>query len=93
MLALTDTASNVIKALTERTAAPEGAGLYIAMTPDGTEGLTVSMASMPQQGNEVVESDGARVFLEPTAASMLEEQVLDARVDEDGRVEFMLAPR
>ena len=91
MLTLTDQASIVIRALAERTDAPADAGLRIATPPNGDEGLVVSTAASPVQGDQVIESDGARVFLEQNAAMILEDQTLDARVDESGRVEFVLA--
>lgn len=91
MLTLTDQATNVIRALAEKTDAPEQAGLRIAAPGDGTEPLTVTAAITPEAGDEVVEENGARVFLEPAAAMLLGDQMLDAHVDDDGRVEFMLA--
>jgi iron-sulfur cluster assembly protein len=91
MLTLTDQASHVIRALAEKTDAPEQAGLRIAAPSNGSEALTVTSAVTPEAGDEIVEDNGARVFLEPAAATLLGDQMLDARVDDDGRVEFMLA--
>jgi Fe-S cluster assembly iron-binding protein IscA len=47
-------------------------------------------AEEPETGDHVVEDDGARVFVETTAASMLGESILDAEVDDDGNVQFLL---
>ena len=91
ILTLTDQASHVIRALAEKTDDPEQAGLRIAAPGNGSEALTVKSAVTPEAGDEIVEDNGARVFLEPAAATLLGDQMLDARVDDDGRVEFMLA--
>ena len=47
----------------------------------------------PQPGDQVLEEDGARVFLEETAAVTLDDKVLDAAVDEGGGVQFSIAPQ
>ena len=38
----------------------------------------------------MVESAGARVFLEPNAAVVLDDKVLDAQLDEGGAVTFAI---
>ena len=43
-------------------------------------------------GDAVVEQDGAKVYLDETAAVALGDQVLDAAVDESGGVQFSLLP-
>ena len=43
-----------------------------------------------QPGDQVVEQAGATVYLDESAATMLDDKVLDAAVDEGGRVEFAL---
>jgi Fe-S cluster assembly iron-binding protein IscA len=45
---------------------------------------------LPAEDDEVIEEHGARVFLEPAAASLLDDKVLDANVEED-RVAFTIA--
>jgi iron-sulfur cluster assembly protein len=47
---------------------------------------------LPGEDDEVIEELGARVFLESTAASLLEDKVLDATVEND-RIAFMLTDR
>jgi Fe-S cluster assembly iron-binding protein IscA len=42
-------------------------------------------------GDQVLEEDGARVFLEETAAETLEDKVLDAQVDDNGGVQFTIS--
>jgi hypothetical protein len=41
----------------------------------------------------VLEEDGARVFLEEIAADTLEDKILDAQVDDQGGVQFTIAPQ
>ena len=91
MLALTENATNVIPSLGSRRELPEGAGLPIASTAsDGPERLAVWTATAPEAGDEVADNGGARVFLERGAAAVLDDKVLDARVDDQGAVEFLL---
>ena len=71
--------------------APDTAGLRIARgtTPDGQEGLALSVADRPEPDDAVVEAEGTPVFLEREAAEMLDDKVLDARV-QDGQIGFAL---
>lgn len=92
MLTLTENASAVIKNITESQQQPDGAGLRIVQQGDGQEAeLALTTATEPASGDQVVEEQGARVFLEETAAQTLEDKVLDAQVDESGGVQFTLA--
>jgi iron-sulfur cluster assembly protein len=90
MLAVTENAVSVICQLTDRPELPDGAGLRIASAEEAPN-LTVAPAGTPEAGDQVVESEGARVFLEPQAAEMLDDKVLDARVNDAGGVEFLVA--
>jgi iron-sulfur cluster assembly protein len=93
MLELTDTAASVITALNEKRDLPEGAGIRIAPADDGSAHMTAMAASAPANGDQIVERDGARVFLDPIAANALGEKVLDAQVDQAGKVGFIVAQR
>jgi iron-sulfur cluster assembly protein len=90
MVTLTDHAIDAIQNLTERPDAPEGGGLRIA-TDDTRGSLQLSLAPTPAAGDAVVESGGARLFLDNNAAAMLNDRTLDARTDPDGQVVFTLA--
>jgi Fe-S cluster assembly iron-binding protein IscA len=81
---------DVIHTIADNSESPESAGLRIASPADGQERLTVSRKSSPERGDQVVESEGARVFLEPEAAAILEDKILDAHVDDQGAVQFLL---
>src|SRR5487761_1455849 len=75
MLILTEAAAEVVKSFTSNPQVPDGAGLRIASSTPGTEN---------PDSLQVTESDGARVYLEPQAATYLEDKVLDAQVDGQG---------
>ena len=88
MLTLTDNALTAVRTLTQDPEAPEGAGLRI--TP-GTEGLELILVADPVPGDALIDDGGARVYVEPEAAELLNEQTLDAQVEE-GQVSFFLSP-
>jgi len=90
MLTLTENASTIVKSITAR-GGPETAGLRI--TEDPSQGLAVTTATSPEPGDQTVESDGAVVYLDAPASQALDDQILDAAVDEEGRVQFGLAPQ
>jgi Fe-S cluster assembly iron-binding protein IscA len=51
-------------------------------TDDGVE-LQIDDAEEPQEGDEVVERDGARVFLAPSAVGVLADQILGVQAHDD----------
>ncbi|HEY2221135.1 adhesin [Actinomycetospora sp.] len=78
MLALTETAAEAISNILETNEMPEGSGLRIAATPNmAEEGLELSVAPNPAADDTVLEGGGAVIFLEPMAASALDDKVLD----------------
>lgn len=93
MLVLTDNATSVIRALADRPELPDASGLRIASTQEDAGALTITTVGTPEAGDQVLEDEGARVFLEPSAALVLEDKILDATVNEEGRVQFLLAPQ
>ncbi len=88
MLTLTDNAVSVIRDLTQQQEA--GTGLRIASDPANSS-LTLSLAPMPQEGDQVIDTAGARLFLDAEAAPLLDDKSLDATVDAGGGVRFALA--
>jgi Fe-S cluster assembly iron-binding protein IscA len=60
---------------------------------DPTHGLMVTATEQPLPGDHTVTADGAVIYLDEPAAQRLDDQVLDASVDEAGRVQFALAPQ
>jgi len=91
MLVVTPTASTVIENLVARVADPNSAGLRIDSGGPQSTQFAVAVATEPHPGDQVVESAGARVFLEPKASVALEAKVLDAQVGDEGAVTFAIA--
>jgi Fe-S cluster assembly iron-binding protein IscA len=87
VLTLTHHAQDAVRTLTQDPQAPETAGLRIAT---GTEGLELMVVAEPAPGDALIDDGGARVFVEPQAAQLLDEQTLDAQVEGD-QVNFFLA--
>ncbi len=94
MLVLTHDAATIIRTIVDQSDTPDDGGLRIAAREvQGDEAtLELSVAEQPDAQDEVVEQEGAQVFLEPVAAEALSDQVLDASVD-DGGVRFTLSPQ
>lgn len=93
VLVLTEAAAEIVKSLTSDTQAPAEAGLRIASSaaaPENPGALQVSAAPGPSEDDQVIESGGAHVYLEPHAAAYLEDKVLDAQVDNAGNPHFTL---
>jgi Fe-S cluster assembly iron-binding protein IscA len=92
MLTLTDNATTIISNLLHQPGAPEGVGVRITdETPE--PGLALVTATEPAPGDQILSEGGATVYLDQTAATLLDDKVLDAAVNDDGRVEFSVAPQ
>ena len=87
MLNLTEHAQTAVRTLTQDPQAPASAGLRIM---PGNEGLELKLVAEPVPGDALIDDGGVRVFVEPQAAQLLDEQTLDAQV-EGGEVNFFLA--
>jgi iron-sulfur cluster assembly protein len=84
MLALTDNAVEVVRQIVAIDGSSEGGGLRMVAEQSGTEPrFELSVTALPGEDDEVVESEGARVFLEPRAAAILDDKLLDATVAEN----------
>ena len=90
MLTLTENARTIVKDISTQPGQPESAGLRISAESDTEPAFGVAAADAPEPGDQVVEASGATVYLDQRAAVMLEDKVLDAAVDESGKVEFAL---
>jgi iron-sulfur cluster assembly protein len=89
MLTVTPNATAVIEQITSLPEIPEGAGLRIATQP---EGFTLAVTPAPERDDQVLEEEeGARLFLDASAATALDDKTLDAQVDAGGNVQFFLA--
>jgi len=92
MLTLTANAGVVVKNLADRTVGAAEGGLRISSAGSGND-FAVAVAPAPEPADQVVESGGARIYLEPAAADALHDKVLDAQIDEGGSVSFSLGDR
>ncbi len=93
MLVLTEAAAEVVKSLTATPDAPQGSGLRIASAgADSADpgALRVSAAPGPVADDQVIETAGAHIYVEPQAAAYLDDKVLDAQVDPEGKARFSL---
>ncbi|MGH3499545.1 MAG: Fe-S cluster assembly protein HesB [Nocardioidaceae bacterium] len=90
MLALTENAASIIRDLASSTETPATSGVRIAAQDQ--EKLSLAVAPEATQGDEVLEQQGARVYLEQEAATLLQDTTLDAAVDNEGGVQFTVAP-
>lgn len=89
-LTMTETAAEAVKAVVARVPQAADGGVRIRDTGPET-GFEISVAPAPELEDTVVDADGARVFLDAEAASVLDDRVLDAQLDADGAVRFSLA--
>jgi Fe-S cluster assembly iron-binding protein IscA len=92
MLAITDTAAEAIKSLTTDAELPESGGLRIAAS-DPEQGLELSLAAQADQSDTVLTGEGLNVFLEPMAAEVLEDKILDVQpfTNSEGEEELRFA--
>ena len=90
MLTLTQNATLIVKEIADQSGGTEGSGLRITAEPGPEAGLSVTTAETAEPGDAVLEQDGATVYLDQDAATMLDDKVLDAAVDPSGKVEFAL---
>lgn len=92
MLTLTENASTIVRDIAAQQGGSDNSGLRIS-SDDPAQGLMVTAAQEPHPGDETVAQNGAVVYLDSMASQQLEDQILDASVDDDGRVQFALAPQ
>jgi hypothetical protein len=94
VLAITEDAAAAIKGIVNSPGLPEGAGLRITQEvgtePDGETprtDLRLSVVAGPEEGDEVLADE--RVFVDPGAAELLDDRLLDADIVDD-EVRFSL---
>lgn len=90
MLTLTENASTIVKDITTRNSLVDSAGLRITSEGAPEPAFSVITAVQPEPGDQVVEQDGATVYLDGVAADQLGDKVLDATLDPGGKVQFSL---
>ncbi|OLR94300.1 iron-sulfur cluster biosynthesis protein [Actinokineospora bangkokensis] len=92
MLAVTEAAADAISALTRQDGIADEGGLRFTLVQpehDGAAPLAVALAPAPVDGDQVVSpKPQANVFLEPGAADLLDDKVLDVQQDAEGHLNF-----
>ena len=93
MLTHTENATAIVTEITHQPGQSPTAGLRISTAPTPEPSFEVTAADQAEPGDQVVEQGEATVYLDSRAAELLDDKVLDAGIDPDGRVEFALAAR
>jgi Fe-S cluster assembly iron-binding protein IscA len=91
MLTLTDNAVTAIRALTSQPEQSPETGLRIMGQGQGVPPFQLTLAETPAEGDQVIETNGARVFVADDAAEALADKALDAEVDDQGGVAFSVS--
>jgi iron-sulfur cluster assembly protein len=91
VLTITDNAGVVVNDIVSRAVTTDTGGLRIVEVPG--DQFAVSVADAPGSTEVIAERAGARVFMDEPVAAVLDDKVLDAHVDEDGAVRFLIAPQ
>jgi Fe-S cluster assembly iron-binding protein IscA len=86
MLTVTREASKAIQTLTDQIPQTETAGLRISVEngEDGSAQLALSIAETPFPADEVIESEGATVYLAEPVVEFMDDKTLDATVQDEG---------
>jgi Fe-S cluster assembly iron-binding protein IscA len=94
MLTVTEAAAEAITALTSQGEGDAGLRLAVQDTDGERAQLALSVAPEPAEGDSVLGADeGPKVFLEPQAAALLDDKVLDVQEDDAGGVAFAVLPQ
>ena len=94
-MVLTPEATQAIERILKAPGVPDSAGLRIIPVGPGqdsevTSELQVEVAEQPGERDEVIEADGARVFVEGSLCGYLNDKLLDAEMVQE-RIRFSLA--
>lgn len=91
MLTLTENASTIVNEITNQIGLGEGGGLRISADDSTRPSFELTTAEHGEPGDQAVEQAGATVYLDEAAAVLLDDKILDATVDEEGRPAFAVA--
>jgi iron-sulfur cluster assembly protein len=89
MLTITSNAAEAIRAIIQSTDVPDDGGIRISIArQNGSQAsLELALSPAPMEGDNVLELNGAHVFLDETAALALDDKALDAEM-EGGEISF-----
>jgi Fe-S cluster assembly iron-binding protein IscA len=95
MLALSERVVVAINGIMSNPEIPEGAGLRVSPQMTGESkavALELSVVEAPVGGDQVVEDQGAQVFVDERVSPMLEDKTLDATTEGE-QVQFTIVDR
>jgi iron-sulfur cluster assembly protein len=94
MLTITSNAAEAIRAIVESTDVPEEGGIRISIAQqNGAQAsLELAVSPAPLEGDEILEEEGAHVFLDEMAVMALEDKSLDAEIEGD-QISFGIVER
>ena len=89
MLTITSNAAEAIRAIVESTDVSDDGGIRISIArQNGSEAsLELALSPAPMEGDDVLELNGAHVFLDEMASVALDDKALDADM-EGGEISF-----
>ena len=92
MLAISETAADAMTRIVAAHEAGADAGIRITHRAAGEEryDLAMEVRPGPEAGDEVVAEEGARVFLPPETAALLDDKLLEAQVEGGGLTGFSI---
>lgn len=98
MFGISSEAAEAIRKILSSIDAPDSAGLRIATSPSMSSdghgpGFAFEVAFGPLEGDQVIERQGAHVFLGPAAAVALDDKLLEVRPGPGGEGTFAVTER
>lgn len=89
MLTITSNAAEAIRAIVQSTDVPDEGGIRISIArQNGSQAsLELALSPAPMEGDDVLELNGAHVFLDEMASVALDDKALDADV-QGGEISF-----
>jgi iron-sulfur cluster assembly protein len=89
MLTITSNAAEAIRAIVQSTDVPDEGGIRISIArQNGSQAsLELAISPAPMEGDDVLELNGAHVFLDEMASVALDDKSLDAEM-EGGEISF-----
>ena len=94
MLTITSNAAEAIRAIVQSTDVPDDGGIRISIArQNGSQAsLELALSPAPMEGDDVLDVNGAHVFLDEMASVALDDKSLDAEVD-GGEISFGIVDR
>jgi iron-sulfur cluster assembly protein len=94
MLTITSNAAEAIRAILQSTDVPDEGGIRISIArQNGSQAsLELALSPAPMEGDDVLELNGAHVFLDEMASVALDDKALDAEM-EGGEISFGIVER